>query len=1362
MTTMRTGRSTCLLVGESTLLMRCAEILADREHAVVAIVTPDEQAPAGMRVYRNMHDAMHGLADRPDFLFSVVNRAILSPEEIGFAQRAAINYHDSPLPAYAGVNAPSWAILNGEASHGVTWHLMEAEVDAGDILAQRRFPIDDDDTALSLAAKCYEHALETFGELLDRIEAGVVHGVPQDRAGRTCFPRCRRLPRQGIVRWTDDAALVCRFSRAGHLGPYANDFGLPKILLADGSLVQFQQARVTGEVSDHPAGTVIDVEPRAFTAVAGDGRTVRISGTATLDGRAFEVPASLLGRPLPILPSAAEAAIEAAQVAAAKREDDTRARFRILPAPLRLRGLRPFRSGDEGEHVFERSVEAGLSASAALSRVLAVLLRDAGDRSALVGLWDRPPAGFMRLRPFVCELSGPESLAAAIDRELRAPPVPADLPTRFPELAGAVVRVGSIAVCLSADPEVEIANPGLVICHGHGRLTLRFSASQISATDAAELASILFGDTTGPPPAAVADRAFVPQRISRQAAAAPDAIAIESGRETMTFGELEAWASGMAAVLRSHGAGREGIYAVLLPQGIDFPAAVVAVLKSGAAYVPLDTTAPLHRLRDIVRDARPLGVITDVAHSHLARQLTTDIVVVSRAAPAAACVDEVVTESSDLAYLIYTSGSTGEPKASMIEHGALAHLVDTVIERNGIGPGDRVLQLCPLGFDASVEEIFSALCAGATLVIRSATLLDSAHAFLDFCEDSRLTIIGIYASMLGDVVAAMEQRGRCPPTVRLATTGGEAVRVADAERWRDFFANRNAQAPSLLNVYGLTETTVANLTADLSRRTDCPGDVPIGRSLPGNEIRVVDGSLADVPAGEVGELLLSGPQLARAYWNRPALTASRFFEDAVDGRRWFRTGDLVRSGPGGEVYFVGRVDRQIKVNGVRIELEDVERAVLSHPDVRHAAACVQHLEDGRKMLVAFFSPVVEGLAADLQRHLEQRLPEAMRPRRLLGAEPFPVNDRGKTDYAALAAALDNLPRGIASGETGDAVSRLWKEFFPWSDGEESFFDLGGDSLSALRLLLRVEQETGVLIPASAFFQDATRAGLRRLVRTSAAGAAIVEQVVTLQPHGSGIPIYLVHGISGDVAGYADLVKSFGPERPVFGVRSRGASDRTKLPASAEETIAELRDAIGRHRPEGPWILLGYSWGGVLAYETAVRLLRETGIVPLVILIESLAPCASFTIIDRILHVLRTLPGWTRQRGARGWLRVLRRTWQRRRASPAGMARSAETNADTLPPSLESHFLRLAEHHALTREPRLTIHLIRATEAWPPVTPLDDLQKLWGDYCWHKATDAHVHVHHVRGPGRTALLRQPQSRDVAALIATICRSGESRP
>ena len=1224
------ARLSCVLVGESNLLVRCAEILTGRGHHIAAIVTTDGTIKDGPNVYRSMADARQSLTDRPDLLLSIVNRTVLSVDDLAFPKFASINYHDSPLPAYAGVNAPSWAILHGETEHGVTWHLMAGAVDSGDILVQRRFPMAEEETALSLSAKCFEHAIDSFGKLLDQIEAGNLIGTTQDETKRTVFAKSRRLPRQGIIRWTDPGAQVGRFIRAAQLGPYENDFGLPKILLADDSVVIVGKADVMREHTTSAPGTIIDVGRHDLLIASGDGVLLRLEGLAATDGRNFEPSSALKGTVLPVLSPEQEQAIEAVTATAAKQEDDLCAMLGDLPAPLRPEGLRPYKYEETGEHVFEFDVDPASKPGEVFAPIVARLAEMNQSRPFAVGIAQEVPPAFMTRRPFVCQGIETTALCEAIDRAITAPPIPADLPLRFPVLRPSLLRLESISVCFSAEAASPTSNPGLVVWMNNRKLSLRFDASQVNACEAGVMAKALMGRDKAKTNNPVAFRS-VHQWIAEHAASAPDAIAVEHGTERLTYNELGKRANALAAKLHEHGASKESIYAVLLPHGTDFIIAMLGILQSSAAYLPLEPATPLHRLREIVRDARPFGVITDAAHADLAAQLGVPVIRGHGPDSLKQRRGNPTTHPEDLAYVIYTSGSTGEPKGSMIEHGALAGFIEDDIARHTIGPGDRVLQLCSTAFDASVEEIFSALCAGATLVIRPANLLDSATTFLDFCDKERLTIIGIYASMLGDVLATMEKRGSFPATVRLATTGGEAVNATDAERWRQFFAMRGMQAPKLLNVYGLTETTVANCCSDLSQEPDLPGQVPIGRPLAGNRLKVVDRNLAEVAPGQVGELMIAGPQLARAYWNRPALNTARFFRDRADYTRWFRTGDLVRVSLAGQLYFEGRIDRQVKVSGVRIELEDIERAMQSHREVSHAAATLHRMPGRGEILVGCFSPAKDGLEESLRRHLEERLPATMRPRRLVPIDNFPLNDRGKTDLAALAKQLDRYigADDRNAGQPEDAASRVWKEFFPWSNAdnaEESFFELGGDSLTAVRLLFRAEQETGVHLPVSSFFQDPNLGGLRRMLVAGRNDPAF-DPLLALQSHGEGTPIYILHGGDGDVAGYSAILNHLGEERPVYGVRSAAVLRGRGLPGSFEEAAADVTAAILEHRPQGDWILFGYSWAGTLAYETAVQLHAKTGRMPVVVMLDALAPLHQITRGERAVHFVRRFPRW---------------------------------------------------------------------------------------------------------------------------------------
>jgi thioesterase domain-containing protein/acyl carrier protein len=450
------------------------------------------------------------------------------------------------------------------------------------------------------------------------------------------------------------------------------------------------------------------------------------------------------------------------------------------------------------------------------------------------------------------------------------------------------------------------------------------------------------------------------------------------------------------------------------------------------------------------------------------------------------------------------------------------------------------------------------------------------------------------------------------------------------------------------------------------------------------------------------------------------------------------------------LYFEGRVDRQVKVQGVRIELEDVERAMLSHPDVTQAAAIVHRLADGREILAAFFSASQGGLEDGLRRHLESRLPAAMVPRRLARIAVFPINDRGKIDLGALHELIGSgtTPAGMAASETEDAALRVWKESFPWSDRErsdESFFDLGGDSLTAVHLLLRAEQEAGVHVPVSSFFTEPTLSGLRRLLGADQGDPAF-NQLITLQPEGHGTPIYMLHGGSGDVTEYAGIVRRLGNARQILGVRSRTVLANGELPGTFEQMAAELVASIRSHRRDGGWILVGYSMAGMLAYETAIQLHLATGGVPVVIMIDSLAPLTRFSVAERVVHFLTHLPGWVL--GA-GWLRRLRDAKNKLLRIPTKKRDSGSPAARRT-----KHFFRLAEQYQPTRDPRVEIDLVRASVH--SMTPLFlDLHYGWEDNGWRRATGSMVRVHSIDAPNRGVLLREPKCREVADVIRAIC-------
>jgi len=1341
---------TCVLVGETSLLLRCAEILISRGHVIKAIVSSDELAPHDWPSFKDLADAIHCIDARPDLLISIANRLILSEDQLGYPTLAAINYHDSPLPTYAGVNAPSWAILNGESSHGVSWHLMQADVDAGPVLVQEHFAIDPIDTALSLSSKCFEHALVSFNLLLDRLENRDLRGHHQDLSKRTVFLKTNRLPRQGIISWLEPADSILRLIRAAQFGPYPNDFGLAKVLLPGGELIVVGQGEITGSGSSLSAGKLIEVDSSSITVMAGDGQCLCLSDLSSFDGQAAMVPAAFQGVKLPELSEADHELLAKLTLESSAHEERFRRNFRSLPAPLRPPGVRPWKYSIDGEYVFKRWLASDSSIGHVMAKVLISLLRDDDILPVLIGIARESAIAFMSIDPLICTSNDADVLADSVNQHFSAPRIAADFGLRFSDVRRGWSRFENISICLANDSSPKLKNPGLLVCYQDGLLSLRFAAGQIASSEAEELAEEIFAGLSGvltSQPKQSATGISVHHRISERAAATPDAIAIECGAERLTFAELDSRSDRLASRLRADGGGREQLFGLLLPQGTDFVVAVVAILKSGSAYLPLDISTPLQRLKQIVQDAKPLAIITNRSQSNKINLLETSFIIFEDDHLAFDSICRVRSEPEDLAYVIYTSGTTGRPKGTMVEHRSLAHLIDETIARNLICSSDRILQLCSVGFDASVEEMFTALCSGATLVIRPAGLLDSARAFLDFCDTAKLTIIGIYASMLAIIIDEMELRGSFPATVRLITTGGERVRAEDVIRWQDFFSASQLVKPLLINVYGLTETTIANLHADLSHQSPLSGHVPIGYPLPGNELRVVDENRNNVSQGETGELLISGIQLARAYLNRPEITERRFFLDSDDQKRWFCTGDRVLIGPHSELYFIGRTDRQVKVNGVRIEIEEIERAIQDRAAVKESFAMMHRYANNKEILVVFYVSDSSGIEPGLREHLAATLPAMMLPHRYVQVPTLPLNNRGKIDSTALVGLLSHPGNSADIRETkflpatdlDRQLHAIWMEVLGHGDfvTSDNFFAIGGDSLSATRLLSLIEQRLGQRLPLASLFQSPTFASLAtRLADGESVGEAVgrprFRSLVTIQSQGEATPLYVVHGGGGDVFIHLQLARCLAPRRPVFGLQALGIDGSEARHRTVKEMASHYTSEILHFQPQGAIHLLGYSGGGWYAWAVAAEILARGGCLGLVGLVDTsgTADLHRRLRLQKILfngsqRLLRQDVHW------RGMRSMLRRNAMRRKLealrfhgwtllrTPGGIAPQAldpDARPQPTQPIRGDYFLQL---HTYYRPPRLPVRVdifsVRSAE--------NNRRRLWNFY---SRGNAYVH------------------------------------
>jgi amino acid adenylation domain-containing protein/non-ribosomal peptide synthase protein (TIGR01720 family) len=599
-----------------------------------------------------------------------------------------------------------------------------------------------------------------------------------------------------------------------------------------------------------------------------------------------------------------------------------------------------------------------------------------------------------------------------------------------------------------------------------------------------------------------ADATFV-DLFQRRVALAPHAPAVVCDGVATSYAELNSDANQLARQLRACGAGPRTPVGILLDRSPLLATAVLAVLKAGGAYLPLEPAYPPDRsagmlagadVRVLITQQRHASVLADAGLAAPERLIVLDGpdgLTGGTAAGGAEGDLPGLTDPASLAYVVYTSGSTGRPKGVMIEHGSLARYARDVVDRLGLGSGDRFLQFASPGFDVLAEELFPVWIAGGCVVFPARPLITGGGDLTELIQRERLTVIELPTAYWHEWVRELDRLGRAlPDCLRIVIIGGERVLPERLALWRQ-------SGTALVNCYGLTETTVTSTffrldPADPAR--DWP-NLPIGTPLPSADLRVLDGRLRPVPAGAAGELYIGGVSLARGYLARPALTAERFVADpTVPGQRLYRTGDLVRRRPDGNLEFLSRIDTQIKIRGYRIEPTEIESAINRHPQVAESVVASFEPAPGDRRLAGYVvaRPGAQLGLADLRRFLERELPAHMVPSTFVQLEALPLSTNGKIDRSALPApdaarpevADDYVaPQTEVQQQLADAVSAVMG--IEKVGIHDNFFEIGGDSILAIQVVARA-QELGLRLSPFDVFANPTVAGLAEAASTGPA------------------------------------------------------------------------------------------------------------------------------------------------------------------------------------------------------------------------------------------------------------------------------------
>ncbi|MGW3297002.1 non-ribosomal peptide synthetase [Streptomyces xiamenensis] len=710
--------------------------------------------------------------------------------------------------------------------------------------------------------------------------------------------------------------------------------------------------------------------------------------------------------------------------------------------------------------------------------------------------------------------------------------------------------------------------------------------------DEAERAALLSARHPALEPSADLLHRFVEAAV----AAHPDAVAVARGADRLTYRELDAAANRLARRLRAAGVGPEVPVGVCVSREPRLLVAILAVLKAGGGYVPMEPALPDERLALLVADTRMPLLVTDDVHRDRLTQWADAVVSVDEPGLGAhpATPPPVRVGPANMAYVMYTSGSTGTPKGVVVEHRHVVALVEYY--RRTLEPQEvaGVLASTPCGFDATVQEYFATLLLGGTVL-----LVDSVFDLHTLPERETVTLVQGVPSLLRELLAA----GPLPGGVTTIMLSGEALPGELIER---LYATGSVKR--IYNIYGVTECTADSTWCLVERGTQHPG---LGEPLPGVRLYVLDSRLRPVPPGARGELYIAGAGPSRGYLGRPELTRERFLPDPfVPGERMYRTGDLVRQRSDGHLVCLGRIDRQIKVNGCRVEPAEVEAALRAHPAIAQAAVVAHRVAGDHRLAAYVVHRPGHPPPPDLRGTLGRRLPPHMVPSTVTALDALPLNPNGKLDVRALPAprrpAAPDRPGPVApSTASEERLLAIWRRTLGTEDigVRDDFFALGGQSLAALRMASLVQEEFGVALGVSALFETPTVAELAALIDSAGRPGHGPGRALIRLRTGTGVPLVLVHAVGGSVLGYAELCAALATDRPVYGVEAEGLTGGSPL-----HTVGELADRyLDRMDAElgaGPVVLAGWSMGGSVAYEMAARAAERGRAVESLVLIDT--------------------------------------------------------------------------------------------------------------------------------------------------------------
>ncbi|MCM2293159.1 amino acid adenylation domain-containing protein [Allorhizobium sp. BGMRC 0089] len=672
------------------------------------------------------------------------------------------------------------------------------------------------------------------------------------------------------------------------------------------------------------------------------------------------------------------------------------------------------------------------------------------------------------------------------------------------------------------------------------------------------------------------------QQVQRQ----PEAPAVIFEDRSLTYTELDQASDDWAAVLTGQGITTGHLVAVAMPRSEQMVVALLAVMKCGAAYLPLDPSDPGQRLAMILEDGRPSALLTTEAVSALLPPSDILCIMLDRADAGMERVSPPPAgpQASDTAYVIFTSGSTGRPKGVEISHGSLLNFLHSMQDLLKLTPADRIVAVTTIAFDIATLELYLPLATGAATVVATRDVVKDPEALQALIRKQSVSIMQATPSLWRLLLSEYPQT----LTGLRPLVGGEALP-------RDLARMMERLGHPVMNLYGPTETTVWSTVMPLTGND--LDSVPIGRPIWNTQVYVLDRMRQPVPPGYTGELYIGGKGVAKGYLNKPDLTAERFLPNPFVGgeERIYRTGDLARWRSDGVLDYLGRNDHQIKIRGFRVEPGEIETALMAIEPVRQAVVVLREDPGKHKQLVAYLTSkpqqtIDTGLVAE---HLAQAVPPQMIPAAFVVLDALPLNTNGKIDRNALPAPQWQLSEQhvMPRNETEATLASIWCDVLKIDivSVHDNFFQLGGDSLAAAAMVSALRRKFDGTIPLAGFLEHPTIAHLAQHIDTKKNQPSRIAPVLPIRRQGNRAPLFCIHPVMGLGWAFTVLAQHIPEDIPIYALQADGLNDLAELPHSIEEMALRYLKRIKDIQPEGPYSLLGWSLGGLIAHDISRRL-----------------------------------------------------------------------------------------------------------------------------------------------------------------------------